>query len=63
MTIPTRDARTVFGELASVTAEQFAAGVGALTVTGFDTRAQALAAVGAYRDLAHSLDRAGGDVT
>ena len=62
MTIPTRDIRTVFGELARDTAEQLAAGVGTLTVTPFDTRAQALAALAAYRDLAHSLARAGGQL-
>ena len=60
MTSPsTREIRTVFGELIRDTAEQLAAGVGTLAVTPFDTRAQALAAVTAYRDLAHSLARAG----
>ena len=59
MTAPTREIRTVFGELARDTAQQLAAGVGTLTVTPFDTRAQAVAAVAAYRDLAYALARAG----
>ena len=60
MTTPnSRVTRTVFGELIRDTAEQLAAGVGTLTVTPFDTRAQAVAAVAAYRDLAYALARAG----
>ena len=63
MTTPSaRETRTVFGELIRDTAEQLAAGVGTLTVTPFDTRAQALAAVAAYRDLAYALARAGGQL-
>jgi hypothetical protein len=63
MTTPTtpsgREIRTVFGELIRGTAEQLAAGVGTLSVTPFESRAQSQAAVAAYRDLAHSLARAG----